>query len=320
MSNYTIKKLDSTEFNLLIPLMKDCFGVSVNVEYFEWKYIKNPSGFVEGFIALSESDEIAAFYGVIPEVYIIDERKTTIFQSCDTMTHSNHRRKGLFQKLALHCYAHLAKENKLFIIGFGGGQSTPGFLKFGWIRIFYMKFYFYPKIFSLFKSYPHDHIKKIEDLSLIEELILKSNNLSVIHSHKTLENFKWRISNPNYNYKILAYQTSEFIYNSFLCYYIMDNKIVLFDFYFENSKSGKVLVGQIKNQLSNSKYKGIIAFCQENSAFSSSLGKLGFVSNPFSIGPLSVKVPFIFYANKEMLNTYNAKDKWLVNSFDHDAM
>jgi hypothetical protein len=320
MINYSIKKIKSDEFYLLIPLMKNCFGASVNIEYFVWKYVNNPSGFVEGFIALSETNEIAAFYGVIPEVYIIEGKKTTIFQSCDTMTHSNHRRKGLFQKLALHCYEHLKNENKLFIIGFGGGQSTPGFLKFGWIRLFYVKFYFYPKIFSLFKSYSSDRIKKIEDVSLIEGLILKSNNLSVIHSHKTLENFKWRISNPNYNYKILAHQTSEFIYNSFLCYYIMDDKIVLFDFYFENLKTGKLLVGQLKNQLSNSKYKGIIMFCQENSVFSRSVSKLGFISNPFSKGPLSIKVPFIFYANKEELNTYNAKHKWLVNSFDHDAM
>ena len=113
MNNYNIRKLANNEFYLLIPLMKDCFGMDVNIEYFEWKFVKNPAGFVEGYIAVSDEGEIAAYYGVIPEIYIINGKPTTIYQSCDTMTHSKHRRKGLFQKLALHCYECLKNENKL---------------------------------------------------------------------------------------------------------------------------------------------------------------------------------------------------------------
>lgn len=321
MSNYSIRKLKNNEFDLLIPLMQDCFGMTVNIEYFEWKFINNPAGFVEGFIATSETGEIAAYYGVIPEVYITDGKKKIIYQSCDTMTHSSHRRKGLFERLALHCYEYLKHENKLFVIGFGGSQSAPGLLKFGWVHVFNMKYYFFPKIFSLFQSYSNDsNIKIIENLNLIENIILKSNNSSPIHSHKTLEIFKWRISNPNYKYIVLAYHTAENVYNSFLCYYIMEDKIVLFDYYFENIKSGRALISWLKHQLSNSKKKGIIAFLQENSMYSRILKKTGFISNPFLIGPLSAKVPFMLHTNKENLNKYNIKDKWLINSFDHDAM
>jgi hypothetical protein len=48
MTNYTYRKLQTNEFHLLVPLMKDSFGVEVNVKYFEWKFVNNPAGFVEG--------------------------------------------------------------------------------------------------------------------------------------------------------------------------------------------------------------------------------------------------------------------------------
>src|SRR4051812_22084903 len=107
MSDYSIRKLNENEFHLLIPVMQDCFGLNFDVSYFKWKFVDNPAGFVVGFIAEASNGEVAAYYGVIPELYSIEGKETTIYQSCDTMTHSRHRRKGLFQKLALHCYDYL---------------------------------------------------------------------------------------------------------------------------------------------------------------------------------------------------------------------
>ena len=320
MSDYTIQKLKNDEFHLLIPLMKDCFGMQVNIQYFEWKFIHNPAGFVEGFIAVAADGEVAAYYGVIPEVYMINGKKTTIYQSCDTMTHSNHRRKGLFQKLALHCFDQLKNENRLFVIGFGGGQSTPGFIKFGCVQVFKMRTYFYPRIFTFIQFSRGKNIELVNDFTLIEDLVLKSNITTVIHAHKTPESFKWRLSNPLYDYKVLAYKTAEGKYSSYVCYYVTDNKIFLFDFYFENSKSSNALMGYLKKLVSKFKYKAIISFLQEDSAYSKSLKKAGFISNPFEKGPLAEKVPFIFYTNKAELEKYNDKNCWLVNAFDHDAM
>ena len=320
MSDYTIQKLKNDEFHLLIPLMKDCFGMQVNIQYFEWKFIHNPAGFVEGFIAVAADGEVAAYYGVIPEVYMINGKKTTIYQSCDTMTHSNHRRKGLFQKLALHCFDQLKNENRLFVIGFGGGQSTPGFIKFGWVQVFKMRTYFYPRIFTFIQFSRGKNIELVNDFTLIEDLVLKSNITTVIHAHKTPESFKWRLSNPLYDYKVLAYKTAEGKYSSYVCYYVTDNKIFLFDFYFENSKSSNALMGNLKKLVSEFKYKAIISFLQEDSSYSQSLKKAGFITNPFEKGPLSEKVPFIFYTNKAELEKYNDKNCWLVNAYDHDAM
>src|SRR6185295_2076359 len=147
MPDYLIRKLESDEFDLLIPLMKDCFGMDVDTGYFRWKFLENPAGSFIGFIAVEpDTQEVAAYYGVIPEAFMISGEKKKIYQSCDTMTHSRHRRKGLFQKLAIHCYDFLRENNELFVIGFSGAQSTPGFLKFGWKAPFYFANLFVPRI------------------------------------------------------------------------------------------------------------------------------------------------------------------------------
>lgn len=322
MSNYTVRKLENNEFNLLIPLMKDCFGMDADVDYFQWKFVNNPAGFVLGFIALSEEGEVAAYYGVIPEIYVLGGNITTIYQSCDTMTHSRHRRKGLFQLLALHCYEYLRTEKKLFVIGFGGGQSTPGFIKFGWKHTFDVRYYFYPTIFSLLSiSASSKNITEITNCADIENLIYISNRSAANHSHKTLEIFKWRTSNPLYNYKIIAYKgNKDKAYTSYLCYYATAKKLVLFDFYFSDETAAKSLLSYVKKISSKLQSRGIVAFCQEHSHYSKTVKKHGFINNPFSSGPLSVRTPFIFYTYDEDMAKYNVPNKWLINSFDHDAM
>ncbi|MBA2726658.1 MAG: hypothetical protein H0U49_00595 [Parachlamydiaceae bacterium] len=46
---------------------------------------------------------------MIPEEYVIDSKKRTIYQACEAMTHSNHRRKGLFEMLVNKCNDYLDK-------------------------------------------------------------------------------------------------------------------------------------------------------------------------------------------------------------------
>ncbi|MFI5203014.1 MAG: GNAT family N-acetyltransferase [Flavobacteriales bacterium] len=321
MGDYQIKKLLREEFHLLIPLMKDCFGINVNIKYFEWKYLHNPAGLVEGYLAISGSGEIAAFYGVIPEFYVINGEERIIYQSCDTMTHSHHRRKGLFQKLALHCYKNLEEQNKLFIVGFGGGQSTPGFLKFGWRHLFNMRTFFYPKIYSWFIGNKADpHVVSVENIELLEKLVKISNANAKWHSNKTINVFKWRLSNPLHEYKLIAKQDDTGAYTSYLSYYVDQNKIVLFDFYFANMDEARQLSNYVKRLLRKSGYKGITAFYQEKSMYAKTLKKIGFLLNPFTFGPLNQKTPFIFFASQEEMNKANKPEQWLIGTFDHDSL
>lgn len=328
MSEYRIQKIGVQDFSMLIPLMKDCFGMEVNIEYFHWKYIDNPAGHFIGFVAIEPvTNEVAAYYGVIPQSFIIEDKERIIYQSCDTMTHSGHRRKGLFQKLAGICYQYLKDQNKLFIIGFGGAQSTPGFLKFGWVKCFDIQYYFFPRILSglqqiffLLNKNKNYSCIAIDNLSKIKHLLYNSNANALIHSVKTESIYKWRISNPMYKYNLIGCINEKNNFIGYACYYITGDKIFLFDYYFETPQSGRIIMRDLNRKMADNKIKGLVAFCQQNSQYSRSLKKAGFINNPFNKGPLSEKTPFIFYAAEEVINNYNDPRKWLINSFEHDAV
>lgn len=319
MNNYSVHKLREEDFSLIIPLMLDCFGMDVDIEYFKWKFMENPSGLVEGFYAKDDMGEVSAYYGVIPETFIINGEKRIIYQSCDTMTHSKHRRKGLFKKLALECYKSLTNENKLFVYGFGGGQSTPGFLKFGWDKVFNVKYYFYPKQFNFFSSLKYNSVCEITDLKEIEHLTIKSNESKNVHSLKNYDIYKWRLSNPRHTYRVLAFKKDDATYSSYMTYYEEDDKIVIFDFFIADDEANKNIFNYLKSLIKPSG-KGIIAFCQEGSKYVRTLRKNNFINNPFNRGPLNEKVPFIFYAMDEEQAKFNDSTLWLINSFEHDAL
>lgn len=307
---YEIIKLEIKDFDILIPLMKDCFGMDVDVNYFKWKYLENPSGFVEGFYAKCKDGSVAAFYGVIPEMFEINGVKKNIYQSCDTMTHSSHRRKGLFQKLALHCYNYLEKKGDLIIYGFGGGKSTPGFIKFGWKELFKIKYFFYPSFLKYFEIKDTKDVFEVEKLEYIEKLI--NYPIKNIGSIKNIDNYKWRISNPLNRYKIIAFN------NSYLVYYKKNKKIFIFDYNFMDKQSSKKLLNYLKKECTIFN-KGIIAFMQESTSKALFLKNNFFISNPFNRGPLSEKTPFIIYSNIKEDYIFN-KDNWCINSYDNDAL
>ena len=320
MGEYRVEKLDKQGFSLLIPLMKDAFGRDADIGYFEWKYLQNPAGEFVGFIAVADDGDVGAYYGVIPERYVIDGVSTIIFQSCDTMTHSKHRRRGLFQKLATHCYDHLRDEGRLFIIGFGGDQSTPGFLKFGWRQPFMIGYQFYPRAFALLDfAGDSPDVHEVTDFGLLASAATMSNQQARIRSDRTAEVVKWRLANPRHSYKALAIKSGN-AYVSYLVYYIEDGKFLLFDFYFQNRDHGKSLIGQLKRKLKSSDSRGILCFAQKDSSYARDLAQRGFLRNPFHRGPLSAKVPFIFYSTPEKMDDFMKPSHWAINAFDHDAL
>lgn len=323
MEEYTIHRLEHDNFDCLIPLMQDCFGMEVDVNYFRWKYIANPDGFVRGYFAKSSSNEIAAYYGVIPQTISYFGENKLIFQSCDTMTHSKHRRKGLFQRLAKHCYNELEHENKLFIIGFGGSESTPGFLKFGWKHLFNCKNYFYPSFLAYLPiSNNNSKINELEinELNQIEHLI-HSNNTSSIYTLRTTEKYRWRFNNPNHAYKTLTLKSNKQIITSYIIYYVEQQIVQLIDYSFTSKWEARQLLKYVIQKEKNTHpIKGILAFCQENGLWCQPLKKIGFISNPFSKGPLSYRTPFITFTNNEDYKQIKNWDKWNISPYDHDSI
>src|SRR5687768_10595824 len=119
--------------HFLVSLYRQVFKKKVDLEFFTKKYAtRNWGAEYIGFIAFTRENLPASFYGVIPCVVLIESEEILAAQSADTMTHENHRNRGLFVQLALKTYE-LAKEEKIkFIFGFPNKNSYPGFVKLNW--------------------------------------------------------------------------------------------------------------------------------------------------------------------------------------------
>jgi GNAT superfamily N-acetyltransferase len=134
MSSYRFEKISRDHLDDLAFLFKDAFGREIDRDYVNKKQDTSAFGpsFV-GYIAYSETNEPAAFYGVFPCLVIFNDQKYLVAQSGDTMTHSNHRGKGLFTQLALKTYEYCREAGVHLVFGFPNENSYPGFVKnLGW--------------------------------------------------------------------------------------------------------------------------------------------------------------------------------------------
>lgn len=131
--DYRIEKLSAQNIHHLAPLYRAAFNQSVSLQFLLKKYNTHFVG-VEfiGFIAFTPMGMAAGFYGVIPCLFQIKGRKVVAAQSADTMTHPDHRKKGLFQMLAKQTYALAREQNIQFVFGFPNEHSLHGFVNLKW--------------------------------------------------------------------------------------------------------------------------------------------------------------------------------------------
>jgi len=132
-----LRTLNAEDFGALADLFESCFGIRVGSDYFHWKYRENPAGSAVAFVA-DAGDRLAAFYGVIPEPWMVGTDEVRVFQSMDTMTHPDFQRRGLFVRLAELTYDQVrAQTGACDLVGIPGPTSLPGFTrKLGWREIF----------------------------------------------------------------------------------------------------------------------------------------------------------------------------------------
>jgi hypothetical protein len=130
MSEYRFERLSDANLKDLLFLYKHAFNENESLDFLKKKYNTSFFGLKNlGFIAYSSSNEPAAYYGAFPVKAQFDGKEILLAQSGDTMTHLDHRGKGLFITLAKMTYD-LAKQSGVeFIFGFPNDNSYPGFVK-----------------------------------------------------------------------------------------------------------------------------------------------------------------------------------------------
>ena len=128
-NKYHFVKIDESKIDDLISLHKLCFGFEALYEDLLSKQLNcNGENKFVGFIAYSEENIPAAFYGVYPQFISYNNEDFLLAQSGDTMTHPHHQKKGLFISLAKHTFEYCKSIGILAIFGFPNQNSYPGFI------------------------------------------------------------------------------------------------------------------------------------------------------------------------------------------------
>ena len=125
---YFSERIDDSSYVNIKLLYKLCFNIITSTSDLNKKYNTACFGLKNvGFLAWSEKNEIAAYYGVFPITLTYNARDFLIAQSGDTMTAPNHQKKGLFIRLATETYSLAEQLGVHLIFGFPNNNSYPGF-------------------------------------------------------------------------------------------------------------------------------------------------------------------------------------------------
>ena len=94
----------------------------------QW-YLNNPMGRVISFNAFY-GEVLVAHYACIPYKMEIEGRVALGLLDMATVTHPNHRGKGLFKKLAKITYDFAKEQGFEFVLGVANANSFPGYMKY----------------------------------------------------------------------------------------------------------------------------------------------------------------------------------------------
>lgn len=201
--NYYFKPVTKENLKDIQYLIEAVYGEVRPLDTILKKYDTTKFGlFTVGVIAYcKDDDEPSGYYGVFPVVFNYKNKTILAAQSGDTMTHPNHRRKGLFTILAQKAYD-LCKEKEIeFVFGFPVEASYYAFIKkLQWQHIHnIVKYQFYtPSLpISIFQRvFKKGYFKFVK---LMASSFLNKNSFPF--SNEELEHPKIKRSDAFYDYK-----------------------------------------------------------------------------------------------------------------------
>lgn len=135
MSDYEIRQLffDDGDVSLqkLVDLQNAVYGGGheFHISGFKYRYLENPIGRVISFNAFY-GEELVAHYACVPMKMRIDNRIVVGLLDIATVTHPNHRGKGLFKKLAQTTFEYAKNNGFEFVLGVANANSFPGYMKY----------------------------------------------------------------------------------------------------------------------------------------------------------------------------------------------
>lgn len=164
-------------------LLSENYERHIGVSFLEWKHKLNPVG--PSVIAFAYDGEKLVAARAFQRAYSFNKNRL-IYQPCDTVTHNDHRQKGLFRELTQLCLNNINLD-KTLIINFPNDNSEPAYLKMGW-----------SKYSNLIKEYSFNPFGVRKELTRENILTWCRENKDTIFS----DYIRWRfINHPTNNYR-----------------------------------------------------------------------------------------------------------------------
>ena len=125
---------DAEKVEAFVDILKTVFPESDHsAAFFLWKHTQNPWG--PSIVTYAEepvTGKVAAVRAFWRHQIGYSDKILLAFQPCDTATHPDFRKQGLFRKLTQLALEEAQKQKASFVFNFPNPQSKPGYLKMGW--------------------------------------------------------------------------------------------------------------------------------------------------------------------------------------------
>ncbi|MDS0283658.1 GNAT family N-acetyltransferase [Haloarcula onubensis] len=205
-------------------------------EWFDWKYVSNPYvDHVPIVVATADGDLVGA-RGFFALPMVVDGEPRRTLQPCDTMVHRDHRGRGLFARMAERAIERYRKREAPFLFGFATEQSGEADRNLGWRRVGTAPLaYRVENVTPLLAAQTtapghqfagniatevvsvHNRLRESRgdgspDARIRREEPVPAETLAdiyadappeTIHAHRDPAFYRWRLSNPNWNYTAL---------------------------------------------------------------------------------------------------------------------
>lgn len=159
---------------------------NINSDIFKWKHINNIEGpSIIAYAIHKNSNRIVASRALWKQRINYNGADIIAAQPCDTFTHPDFQKLGLFTKLTLLAIEEAKKQNISILCNFPNYNSKPGYLKLNFIDIGGINhFVFVPK-HSIIKVL-YNFFAKRKDVSVYKHLI-KKDKIQVINDISSLD-------------------------------------------------------------------------------------------------------------------------------------
>lgn len=178
------------------------------VKGFRQWYLHNPIGKVISFNAFY-GDDLVAHYACIPYKMEINGRVVTGLFDMATVTHPDHRGKGLFKKLAKTTYDYAKEQGFEFVLGVANANSYPGYMKY----------------------FPFSFVGQL-DVKMGLGVKIECDGEKTFKVYRDKDNFNWRLDTCKANYSrkgnVLLGSYNSFVQTFMGCYpgELLDNSNV----------------------------------------------------------------------------------------------